>query len=491
MSEVKHYETDVAIVGGGGAGISAGIEARDAGARAIAFEKDAEPGGAAIISGGGCLIVGSPLQKQHGIHDTPDLAFNDWMAWGGPSADEVWARYYIEHSLHDLYFWAESLGAKWSDLKEQEGNSVLRWTRSDRNGLGLMTHMIDGFRQRSGEIVTDTEITALSRANGRVTGFEGRNTKTGEPVAVKSKTVVMTTGCFNSNRDMVLEFNPTLGNDMVLEGSGRNSTGTGHRMVQKTGGYLTHMDHIWFYVYATPDYRDPAQRRGLPFRLVPGNIWVNQHGRRFHNEARSGGNSATPALMAQSPRHAWAIMDTPMTATMEIADPYYRDGDKVARSKVVELLNSSPFIRKADTLADLANKMRVDQAAFLGTVERYNKACAERLEAEPEFGKPLSASKAFDTPPYYAVQIFPLARKNFGGVKTDLQCRVLDKHFEPIAGLYAAGELCGMAGGHINGRAGLEGTMLGPSVLSGRVAGAWAAQEAGHGTGFVGKPNRG
>jgi flavocytochrome c len=490
MSGVKHYETDVAIVGGGGAGIAAGIEARDAGARAIAFEKDSEPGGAAIISGGGCLVVGSPLQKQHGIEDTPDLAFNDWMTWGGPSADEVWARYYIEHSLHDLYHWAESLGAQWSDLKEQEGNSVVRWTRSDRNGLGLMTHLIDGFRQKGGEVVADTEVTALTRANGSVTGFEGRNTKTGEPVSVKSKTVVMTTGGFNSNRDMVMEFNPALGNDMVLEGSGRNSTGTGHKMVQKAGGYLTHMDHIWFYVYATPDYRDPAQRRGLPFRLVPGNIWVNQQGRRFHNEARSGGNSASPALMAQSPRHAWAIMDTPMTATMEIADPYYRDGDKVARNKVLELLDSSPFIRKADTLADLANKMRVDQAAFLSTVERYNKACVQKLETEAEFGKPLQSSKAFDTPPYYAVQIFPLARKNFGGVKTDLQCRVLDKHFEPIAGLYAAGELCGMAGGHINGRAGLEGTMLGPSVFSGRVAGGWAAHEAGHGSGFIGKPNR-
>ena len=113
------------------------------------------------------------------------------------------------------------------------------------------------------------------------------------------------------------------------------------------------------------------------------------------------------------------------------------------------------------------------------------------MDKEPEFGKPLTSSKAFDTPPYFAVQIFPLARKNFGGVKTDLQCRVLDKHFEPIPGLYGAGELCGMAGGHINGRAGLEGTMLGPSVFSGRVAGGWAAHEAGHGSGFIGKPNRG
>src|SRR5262245_65702404 len=107
------------------------------------------------------------------------------------------------------------------------------------------------------------------------------------------------------------------------------------------------------------------------------------------------------------------------------------------------------FMRKADTLTELAKKMEVDVCAFLATFERYNGASKQGLDKEPEFGKPLKSSKPFDTPPYYAVQILPLARKNFGGAKTDLQCRVLDKHFEPIVGLYAAGEVAGMAGGHI------------------------------------------
>ena len=354
MAGGKQYETDVAIVGAGGAGMAAGIEALDAGARAVVFEQDSQLGGAAIISGGGCLIVGSPLQAENGIHDTPDLAFKDWIEWGGPSTDVIWARYYIEHSLHDLYHWAEGLGVKWVDMKVQEGNSVQRWTRPERNGLGLMTGLIAGFRKRGGEIVPETEITGLSLEGGCVTGLQGRNTRTGESVAVRSKAVIVATGGFNSNLEMVLRYNPALRNDKVLEGSGRGSTGTGHELIRRAGGYLTHMDHIWFYVYATPDYRDPAQRRGLVFRLVPGNIWVNQQGRRFHNKSMSGGNSASPALMAQSPRHAWAIMDTPMTATMEVADPYYRDGDKVVRAKVVELLDNSPFIRKADTLAELA-----------------------------------------------------------------------------------------------------------------------------------------
>jgi flavocytochrome c len=491
MADGKQYETDVAIVGAGGAGIAAGIEALDAGARTIAFEKAAEPGGAAMISGGGCLVVGSLIQDKHGVHDTPDLAFKDWMAWGGPSADEVWARYYIEHSLHDLYRWAEGFGVKWVDLKLQEGNSVMRWTRAERNGLGLMTHLVEGYRAKSGEIVTDAEITKLTIEDGRVTGLKARDVSTGEPIEVNSKAVVMTTGGFNSNLDMVLENCPQLRNDKVLVGSGPGSQGAGHKIVREAGGYLTHMDHNWFYVYATPDYKDPAQARGLAFRQVPGYIWVNQQGRRFHNESVSGGNSASPALMAQTPRHAWAIMDAPMATTMEIADPQYREGDKIARAKVNELLENSPYVRKADTLIDLAKRIDVDVAAFLDTVERYNNACRQGLKTEPEFGKPLKSSKAFDTPPFYAMQIFPMARKNFGGVKTDLQCRVLDKHFEPIEGLYAAGELCGMGGGHINGRAGLEGTMLGPSIFSGRVAGGWAAHAAGHGDGFVGKANRG
>ena len=159
--------------------------------------------------------------------------------------------------------------------------------------------------------------------------------------------------------------------------------------------------------------------------------------------------------------------------------------------RVEELLNNSPFIKKANSLEELGKQCRFEDVKnFLGEVEAYNQCFDGKLENESKFGKSLKGSKKFDTPPYYAMQICPLARKNFGGAKTDLRCRALNKFFEPIPGLYAAGEVAGMAGGHINGKAGLEGTMLGPSIFSGRVAGAWAAHEAGFGPGFVGKPNR-
>ena len=491
MTEPKRIVTDVAIIGSGGAGMAAAVEARSAGAKVVVLEQAETLGGAAIISGGGCCIAGTPLQESRGIHDSPDDAFEDWVKWGQGSADEQWARFYLEHSLHDLYFWAEGLGVKWTDMKFQEGNRVHRWHRPANNGLGITSAIIDAARARGvTDILTSMPAGKILTKNGRVSGVSAVNVKSGDPVEIQSKTLVVATGGFNSNLDMIREARPDLKDFKIMEGSGVGAKGIGHKLVREMGGYLTHMDHIWFYVYATPDYRDPEGRRGLVFRLTPGYIWVNQQGRRFHNESRTGGASATPALMAQNPPHAWAILDTPMTAKMEVADPYYRKGDQVQRDKVQELLDNSPYIRKADSLAELGRKTEVDVPTFLSTVEKYNKACGDGLEHEPEFGKALNLSKKFDTPPFYAVQLFPLARKNFGGIKTDLRCRVLDKHFQLIPGLYAAGEACGMAGGHINGRAGLEGTMLGPAIFSGRVAGAWAAQEAGFGSGFVGKPNR-
>jgi len=490
MSNEKRVECDVAIIGGGGAGVAAALEIAETGANAVLLEQDKELGGTAAISGGGCLIVGTPLQEAHGIKDTPDLAFADWIKWGQGAADEEWARFYIDHTLHDLYYWAERHGVQWVDMKGQEGNSVLRWHRPRNNGLGLMTALINSLKSRNKTaIMTATSAGNLRTHNGCVVGVIATNANN-ETLEIHSKVVVVTTGGFNSNLDMVLENRPELKKFKVMEGSGFGAKGTGHKMIKKLGAYFTHMDHIWFYVYATPDYRDPQQRRGLVFRLTPGYIWFNQQGKRFHNEALTGGASASPALLAQNPPHAWAILDTPMTDKMEVADPYYRDGDKVLKDKVQELLDRSPYIRKANSLVELGQKIAVDEASFLAAIEHYNRAFDEGLEREPEFGKPLKQSKKFDTPPYYAIQIFPLARKNFGGVKTDLNCRVLNKCFEPIPGLYAAGEVAGMAGGHINGKAGLEGTMLGPSIFSGRVAGAWAAREAGFGPGFVGKPNR-
>ena len=176
-----------------------------------------------------------------------------------------------------------------------------------------------------------------------------------------------------------------------------------------------------------------------------------------------------------------------MTANMEIADPYYRDGDKVVRAKVVELLDNSPFIRKANTLAELAKKWASMRPRSSATVERYNKPASNGSRPSRSSASRCKSSKAFDTPPTTRCRCSRWRarirrRQDRPAVPRARQALRTDRR------ALCRGEVAGMAGGHINGRAGLEGTMLGPSIFSGRVAGGWAAQEAGHGCGFVGKP---
>ncbi|NUQ13560.1 MAG: FAD-binding protein, partial [Gemmatimonadaceae bacterium] len=122
-------------------------------------------------------------------------------------------------------------------------------------------------------------------------------------------------------------------------------------------------------------------------------------------------------------------------------------------------------------IAELAAQAGLPAAALEETVRRYNAQVAKGVD--PDFGRfgpgqPLQPV-AVAQPPFYAVQFFPLTRKSMGGVAIDRDCRVIDARQQPIPGLLAAGELTGLAG--INGKAGLEGTFLGPSMLTGRIAG--------------------
>ncbi len=486
----KTLGADVIIVGGGGAGLAAALDARRAGASALVLEGEGTPGGATAISGGGCSLAGTPLQAASGIEDSPDLAFSDWVRWGQGAADEEWARFYVEHTLHDLYFWLEALGLRWVEVKGQEGNSVPRWHRPEGGGKGIWETLHRATSQAGVNLVAGTQVENLVVENGAVVGVAGHQRGSEEPFEARGRAVVMATGGFMSNRDMIYEYVPQLREYRLMEGSARSAVGTGHRIIERLGGTLTHMDCLWMYAFATPDYRDHTSRRGLAVRGIEDYIWINAQGRRFHNESLPGGASGTPAVLAQKPPFCWAVVDSEMAKGITVADPYYRQGAEYDPGKRSELLSSSPYIKRGETVAELATEMDVPAEAMVATVGRYNEAIDQGQAADPEFGRPLKGRRPVIAAPFYAIQFFPMARKSFGGVKTDRRCRVLDRHFEPIPGLFAAGELAGMAGGHINGRAGLEGTMLGPSLFSGRVAGAWAAHQAGHGPGFVGQPNR-
>jgi predicted oxidoreductase len=476
------HEADLVIVGAGAAGATAALEAHAAGASFVGLDQLSEFGGTAITSGGGCCIAGSRFQQAQGIADSWQLALQDLIAAGDGEADEEWGRFYLEHSARDLHDWLQKRGVEWVALKWQEHHSVPRWHQPKGAGRGIMLALWEEMGRLGLQPCWHFDLTAedLLFADGRAVGVLARH-RDGTPHEFRGRAVIMATGGFMGNLEMVLEYGPHLRRvEKVLVGGGRGAQGTGHRLLARYGAQLTHMHNLWCYVYATPDYQDPEGRRGLVIRGIDDNIWVNERGERFHDESYTGAGTATPAVLQLPRATCWCILDREMASRMDIADPYYRRGQEVLRDRVEELLAHSPYIWRGDTPAELARRAGLPVEPFVRTVEGWNALLASGAETDPLTGRKLAGLKPFTKPPFYAIQFFPLARKNLGGVRTDLRCRVLDQANRPIPGLYAAGELCGQAGGHIAGKRALEGIMIGGSLFSGRVAGAWAAHEAGY-----------
>jgi predicted oxidoreductase len=477
------HQADMVIVGGGAAGGTAALEASAAGATFVALDQLAQIGGTAATSGGGTCIAGTAFQRSRGIDDSPELAFRDLIEASQGEADLDWARFYLEHSARDLYEYLTGIGVQYFDLKHQEHNTVPRWHQPRGAGQGIMDAIWAELGRQGLQDCWHFSMEALDLIwdGDRVVGVLARD-KDGREHEFRGQTVIMATGGFMGNLDMVRQYGPQLEKvERVLVGGGVGALGKGHRILERYGAVLTHMDNLWCYMYATPDYKDASGRRGLVIRGIEDNIWVTKSGRRFHNEFLTGAGFATPALLEQDPPTCWAILDHDMAMKMEISDPYYRRGGVAIPDKTEELLENSPYIHKGDTPEELARAAGIDVEGFSRTFNEWLALLRSGAEMDPATGRKLGKVQPFAQPPYYAVQFFPLARKNLGGVKTDLQCHVVTADGKIVPGLYAAGELCGMAGGHIAGKRALEGIMIGASLFSGRVAGAWAAREAGHG----------
>ncbi len=471
---------DVVIVGAGAAGAAAALEIDDAGGSFLAIDRLDAFGGTAATSGGGVCIGGTSTQRAWGIEDSPELALRDHLAAGDGEADETWARFYFDHAVGDVHDWLIGNGVEFVGVHGDEHSAVPRWHGPKGSGRGLMAALLEALRARGiadrwrfGSVVEE-----LITEDDRVVGVVAR-TAAGERLEIRARAVVMATGGFTGNIDMVLGHSEALRRaDHVLIGGGIGATGSGHRLLERYGAELGHLDNIWTYAFATPDPRDAEGRRGLVMRGMDSAIWVNRAGRRFVDESRPGPGSATPALLAQEGATCWAILDRPMLSRTRIADAAFREvPDRIAA--IERLMSTSPSIAIADSPELLARAAGIEAHAFEETFHDWAALLASGVSVDPLTGRGLDGIKPYGEPPYYAITFQPLARKNLGGVRTDLRGRVLTAGGTPIAGLYAAGELAGFGGGHLAGRRALEGIMIGGSLFSGRVAGGWAAHEAG------------
>ncbi len=467
---IENRDADVLIVGAGIAGLSAALEIARGGGDVLVVDMSSVYGGHAVSAHGGLAIIGSPVQAATGVEDSPGLAYTDFTNWG-EDADEEWVRYYVDNSNTEIHDWVVELGVEFEDLWHLAGNSVPRFHNVKGRGLGLVTPIYLSALKNRVRFQWNTRVEEIVVEDGRVAGVRGTNLRSETPVSLRAPIVLIATGGFQSNIERVREhWNPDLPfPDRMLAGSGWNSQGSGLDLAEQVNAEFHRLDHQWNYVTGLPDPRYPDANRGLNV-LANTAIWVNVEGKRFVNECASA-RDAMPALLEQPTGSYWAILDSKVREGLIVS------GSGWTEERIETLIFGNPdLVKEAATVAELARNAGIPEEALVGTIARFNELVNEG--ADSDFGRfgqsddsplPCQEVMPLEHPPFYAMHFYPLARKSMGGIKIDHQGHVIDQRDRIIPGLYAAGEVAGFGG--INGKAGLEGTFLGPSILTGRVSG--------------------
>ena len=470
-------KADLVIVGTGISGLAAALDAGRAGANVTVIDMWSVFGGHAVMSGGLVCLVDTPFQRATNVFDSPRLAIRDFLKHG-QDANPAWVRLYARNSKREVYDWLNELGVGWSQLFPlMPGNSRQRQHVAKGRGIGLINPIYgECLRWPNIHFVWNTKVTTLLIEDGQVRGVRGVGLRDGSTNDFRATSVVLATGGFESNLELVRQHWPTVlpdlaGGAKVLLGSGINSLGSGFDVAATGGAALTNLDHQLFYSTGLVDPRDPSGRRGLN-SFNPESIWVNTQGRRFVREIVGrvpdfGGS--VPAVLRQSQATYWSIFDARGRTNFFVSGSGWDDTNNVQR-EIFANPKMARWVKQTNSIAGLARATGLPADALEKSVKRWNEmlGAGEDTEWRRFSRNDTNRPSRIDTPPFYAIQYFPLSRKSMGGVAVDLSCRVLDRRGQPIPNLYAVGELAGVGG--INGRAALEGTMLGPGLLMGRIA---------------------
>jgi predicted oxidoreductase len=464
-------DADVIVAGAGIAGLAAALEASDAGATVLVIEWSSVPGGHAVRAGG-FAMVDTALQREKGHADSPDLAYQELMAWG-EDADPAWVRIFAERSGPDVYDWLTALGARFSILLPTPESSVPRFHFAGGTAVNVVVPMTRAALARDNiRWAMRTRVAALASDDAGIFTVRTRDARTGAERTFAAPAIVLATGGFQGSLELVRRHWPRdlAFPDRLLLGVGAHAMGDGMRLGAAVGAAARRLEDQVTFVNGLPNPRAP--HRGLHV-TNPASIWVDAGGKRFVDESASS-KHVEAAVLALSPQTHWMVFDASGRRKLRIRDAEWLN----PRSIAAEILDNPTVAVTADTIPDLAAAAGLPAAALQATVDRYNAFVA--AETDDDFGRfgdgRGSADAALASPPFYALQLFPMTRKNLGGLALDTRARALDARGQPIPGLFAAGELTGVGG--INGSHGGSGTFLAPSVLIGRAAGRGAAAHA-------------
>ncbi len=494
-AEDKVYEADVVIVGAGGAGMTAAITAADAGKSVVIVESQAIAGGNSVKATGGMNAAETEAQQTNvfgesagvektlnaakayadneaitalaatvaeqwaayqanpvGYFDSVELMELDTMIGGKGVNDAELVRVLCENTASGIE-WLKTVNVNLTSVGSFGGASVKRIHRpvnDEGKTISVGSYMVPLLKAACEEreniaFLFETNAHTILTRDGAACGIVATG-KNGETVTVNAGAVILATGGFGANLDMVVKYNRNLAGFMTTNAAG--AQGTGIQMAIELGAAFVDMDQIQIHptVEANTASLITEGLRG------DGAILVNAEGKRFVDEVGTR-DVVSAAEIAQTGSFSWLIVDQKMVDASSVIAGYIKKG----------------FTVSGESYEALADAIGVPAADFAATMTDWN--AKVEAKADPDFGR-TSFAKPLDSAPFYAIKVTAGIHHTMGGLVIDTAARVMNTDGAAIPGLFAAGEVTG----GVHGANRLGGNAVADFTVFGRIAGASAAE---------------
>ena len=497
-AEDSTVEADVVVVGAGGAGMTAAITAAGEGKSVVILESQSMVGGNSVRATGGMNAGKTVYQDENefgesaGVEKTlktaaEKYADNETITALAKTVSEQWAAYQANPTGYfdsvelmeldtmiggkgindpelvetlcansaDAIDWLDEHGITLHNVSSFGGASVKRIHRpvnAEGKTVSVGSYMIpllqENCEKAGVKMMLDTTATEiLTDANGAAVGVKATGAS-GETVTVNAKAVVLASGGFGANLDMVVKYKPELKGFMTTNAPGIQ--GQGIEMAQAIGAATVDMDQIQ--IHPTVEANTAALiTEGL---RGDGAVLINAEGKRFIDEVGTR-DVVSAAEIAQTGSYSWLVVDQAMVDASSVIQGYIKKGYTVTGA----------------TYEELGKAMGVDAAAFAETMDKWNGYV--EAKNDPDFGR-TSFANPLNTAPYYAVKVTAGVHHTMGGLKINANTEVLNEKGEVIPGLFAAGEVTG----GVHGANRLGGNAVADFTVFGRIAGAAASDYA-------------
>ena len=448
-SPAKTINTDVVVVGAGGAGLTAAITAKEAGADVVVVEKMMIIGGNTLRATGGLNAAGTVYQDKAGIKDSPDVHYEDTMKGGRYENVPELVRTMVDNAAAAVE-WLNDLGANLIQVNLSGGSTNARSHAPEGGGAvgpAVVMTLQNAAKERGIEVLTQTKAAEVLVEGGQVAGIRCE-TKDGELI-VKAKAVVIATGGYGANPDMVVKYRPDLKGFATTNHPG--ATGDGIDMAIRIGAATCQIGSIQTHPTVVPvsGIMITEAVRGQ------GAILINREGKRFIDELQTR-DVVSEAILAQEGGSAFLVFDQGVRERLKAIEDYANQG----------------LLTEAGSLQELGDKLGVSGEVLAETVAGYNKFVADK--SDPDCGRQ-HLDYELNKAPYYAVEVTPAVHHTMGGLAINTKAEVLDEDGKAIPGLYAAGEVTG----GVHGANRLGGNAVADIIVFGRIAGAEAAAFSG------------